>query len=123
VTRVLPRKDVSEIEQTMFIRPRNPDDHRQFHEILPWMTPLFIYHGRGLDWVRWSVPQNLARKLGMGGGCACCGKDTRKTGDVEDFHVDTAWIETDWWLEANGYRKPEDVAFRNTLTPREGEEK
>lgn len=90
----------------MLLRPRNPADHRQFEEVLPWFTPLFVWHGGGIDWVRWSVPKDMAEKMGIAGGCVCCGKNDRVEGDMGDYHVDTAWHETDWWLETNGYSNP-----------------
>lgn len=104
--RVLPRKHEFEVEPSMILRPRNPDDHRQFAEILPWFTPLYVWEGKGCDWVRWSVPQDMAKRMGIDGNCACCGKDNKVKGDHDDVLVDTAWHETDWWLEANGYSNP-----------------
>lgn len=104
--RVLPRKSEDELEPTMFLRPRNPADHRQFEEVLPWFTPLFVWRGGVTDWVRWSVPKEKAQQMGIAGGCACCGKDERVEGDMSDYHVDTAWHETSWWLEKNGYSHP-----------------
>lgn len=106
MNRVLPRKQESEIEPTVLLRSKNPSNHRDFEEILPWFTPLFVWQGKDQDWVRWSVPQPMAEKMGITGGCAHCGKDTKIEGDHGDYLVDTAWAETDWWLEANGYSNP-----------------
>lgn len=104
--RVLPRKQESEVEKTVMLRPRNPSDHRQFEEILPWFTPLFVWQDGDIDWVRWSVPQPLAEKMGITSGCACCGKETQVDGGHGDYLVDTAWHETSFWLELNGYALP-----------------
>jgi hypothetical protein len=88
----------------MFLRPRDPDDHRDFERVLPWMTPLFIYQADGQDWVRWSMPKSVAQRMGFNRGCVCCGESDKVEGDVGDVHVDTALSETDWWLTKNGYR-------------------
>jgi hypothetical protein len=113
VTKVLPRKEQSEIEPTVFLRPKDPDDHKQFEELLPWFTPLFLYEMDNADWVRWVVPQSIGRRLGIPeDGCSCCGNKS-VVEDGDSYLVDTAWHETDWWLEANGWAYP-------TKNPTEG---
>lgn len=104
--RALPHKDGGDVTDTMFLRPRNPDDHRDFNMLLPWLTPLFVYQKHGDYWVRWSMPNSIAAKYGMDQGCACCGENLTTEGDSGDVHVDTALQETAWWLTANGYAVP-----------------
>lgn len=95
----LPRKDALDVPETMFIRPRRPDDHREFEFLLPQMRPLFVYALDGQDWIRWSLPRSVAVGIGWGDmRCACCGDGT-PAGDSESFHVDTALKEVDWFLE------------------------
>lgn len=115
--KVLPRAEEA-LPETAFLRPVDPDNHADFERLLPWCTPLMVYTMDGEDWVRWSMPKAVARRTGFAEGCACCGEQTAVDGDVDDYHVDTAWNETSWWLEANGYTRP-DVQGLNT--PREGE--
>lgn len=106
MTTTLTLKQEDDIEDGTFLRPRDPSNHEQFEQILPWMTPLFCYHMEGGAWVRWSVPPHIADSLGMNGAaCTCCGKAAAK--DDAGYLVDTAWHETDWWLTANGYALPE----------------
>ena len=114
MTKTLPRKEQSEIEETVFLRPQRPDDHRQFEELLPWCTPLFVYANKGKNWVRWAVPKTIAEKLGLPTeGCVCCGEKT-VVQDDGDYHVDTAWHETSWWLTANGYALPNPTKEGNS---------
>lgn len=118
MTNTLTRKQGSEIPNTFFIRPRDPDDHDQFEEILPWMTPLFVYEMDGIDWVRWAVPPHLAAKMGLDTvGCSCCGGKAETGDGTGGYVVDTAWHETDWFLEANGWARP----CSEVNTPTEGE--
>lgn len=122
MTATLPREDFADLVQTVFLRPRNPDDHREFERLLPWFTPLFVYAMDGDDYVRWHVPTAIGEKMGLDrSGCACCGEKTVIETDT-GYHVDTAVVETDWWLTTNGYALP-GVAVRNTTTPQEGEVK
>lgn len=109
MAKVLPRKHRAEVKPSVFIRTRNPADRRQFDELLPWFTPLFVYHDEthDIDWVRWSVPEQIAAKWGIDGPCQCCGDKPQTQGEHNDYLVDTAWHETDWWLEANGYSNPD----------------
>jgi hypothetical protein len=120
--RALPRKPGDDLPDTMFLRPQRPGDHREFDALLPWCTPLFVYENDGNDWIRWSIPKPVAARSGMDAGCACCGESMLVEGDNDDYFVDTAWRETDWWLQANGYALP-DVAQRNTPTPQKENEK
>jgi hypothetical protein len=99
----VPRLARELITEAMFLRPRDPDDHRQFEEVLPQMTPLFIYadeHDR--DWVRWSLPRQVAERYGWD-GCRCatpgCNKAHPAPGQ-HSFAVDTAWDEVDWFFDA-----------------------
>ena len=107
MTTTLPLKQENEIQEGMFLRPRDPSNHDQFQEILPWMTPLFCYQMDGRMWVRWSVPPHIGEKLGMhDSACAHCGKHVT-TQEDGNYVVDIAWGETSWWLLENGYRLPE----------------
>lgn len=122
MTTTLPRESFGDLVQTVFLRPRNPGDHREFERLLPWLTPLFVYAMEGDDYVRWHVPPAIGEQMGLtSSGCACCGEKTVIETD-KGFHVDTVWSETGWWLTANGYALP-GVAVRNTTTPQEGEVK
>lgn len=103
MSRVLPRRQESEVVKTMVLRPRNPDDHRDFQRVLPWFTPLFVWRGPTFDWIRWSVPTSFAARMGLVGACACCGEDTTARGENGDYLIDTAWHEVSWFLEANDY--------------------
>jgi len=107
----LPRKDVADITEAMFVRPQRPDDHREFEILLPQCTPLFIYADReGRDWVRWAIPKVVAENFGLGEmRCACC--DTKaEIGPLGAYHFDTLWDEISWYftwlgnLRANGKR-------------------
>ena len=91
--RTLPRR-TGDLAETMFLRPKRPDDHRDFEMVLPWMTPLFVYEQDGEDWVRWSMPHNVGLRFGLNRGCACCGESETAEGDNGDVHVDTALNET-----------------------------
>jgi hypothetical protein len=87
----------------MFLRPRRPDDHREFERLLPQCSPLFVYADEnGRDWVRWSIPRQVAEKMGMGNmQCACCGDTEKQThASTHSYAVDTAYDEVDWFLEA-----------------------
>ena len=96
----LPRRDVLDVPETMFIRPRRPQDHADFEYILPRMQPLFVYEDGGENWVRWAIPLALAQEIGWADmRCACCGSDAGPAGDTASFHVDTAFDEVDWYLE------------------------
>jgi hypothetical protein len=118
----LKRADHHDLEPTVRLRPRRPDDHEQFKALLPWLTPILVYRLDGEDWVRWHVPRIVGEDIGLGGGCVCCGSETVETDG--GFHVDTAWSETDWWLTDNGYELPAyGVAYRNTAPQKEGEGK
>lgn len=117
MSKVLPRKHEFEIEPTMLIRTRDPSDHRQFEEILPWFTPLFVWRGKHWDWVRWSVPKDAAERMGLTGGCVACGHDHTADGEHGDVLIDTAWPETSWWLEANGYTNPDPPTVEEPMIP------
>jgi hypothetical protein len=97
----LPRMDRSLVSTVMFVRPRRPDDHTEFEWLLPQCTPLFVYADEnGRDWVRWSLPKEVAAKLGWNMQCACC--DHTEPATVEPEHsyaVDMAYDEVDWFLE------------------------
>lgn len=101
--RTLPRRNVGDFAETMFLRPREPDDHRELNALLPWLTPLFVYEMNGDLWVRWSMPREVGLSMDLDRGCKCCGESLVVEGDNDDFHIDTAWKETDWWLTANEY--------------------
>lgn len=108
----LTRLDVDRIGATAVIRTVNPSDRRQFNELLPWFTPRFVFTHEDREWIRWSVPTEVAKKYGLDAGCACCGEQTiLKNADGEGYLVDTLLAETDWWLEDNGY----------TIPPKEGD--
>lgn len=104
---LIPRKEFSELPATMFLRPRRPQDHRDFEMILPWATPQLVYAMNDQDWVRWSIPPEMAEKFGIAsGGCVCCGHDAVAVSDDGDYQFDTALHEINWWLAANGYTTP-----------------
>lgn len=109
MSRVLPRKPETGVGKTMLIRPIDPNEHSQFERILPWFTPLFVWNDSevGHDWVRWSVPKDMAERMGFGQGCACCGKEAQLEGEHADFLIDTMWSEVSFWLLKNGYSLPE----------------
>lgn len=117
--RTIPRRDSDQVAATMFLRPQRPDDHRDFERVLPWCTPLFVYTQDGMDWVRWSMPRSVGARFGLEGGCACCGASEQVEGDNDDYHIDTALKETDWWLATNQYA----VSVAKCNTPPEGEMK
>ena len=103
--RVLPR--VPQPPETVYLRPRDPDDRREFEVLLPWLTPLLVYTESGRDWVRWSVPKQIGAKIGLENGCDCCDQqNVVLNGPNDDYLIDTAWNETSWWLDANGYTTP-----------------
>ena len=117
----LTRSDHHDLEPTVLLRPRRPDDHEQFEKLLPWFTPILVYRMDDEEWVRWHVPHAVAEDIGIDDSCACwCSGAVKAEGG---FQVDTAWSETDWWLTRNGYELPAyGVADSNTITPRnEGE--
>jgi len=95
----LESRDFDDVLPTMFIRPQNPDDHRQFEVLLPQLTPLFVYiDDDDREWVRWSMPKEVAQQFGWGDmKCICCG-DSDTQGDEGTFHIDTALNEVDWYL-------------------------
>lgn len=99
----LPRVNKSLLATVMFIRPRRPDDHRQFEQVLPQCTPLLIYADeRGRDWVRWSVPKTVAQRFGWDMRCTSPGCNCTEEATVapdSSFLVDMAWNEVDWYLE------------------------
>lgn len=88
--------------ETMFVRPRNPDDHRQFERLLPRITPLFVYADEdGREWVRWQVPAEVAIDMGWGDmKCACCGDNSSAIRTEHGTQMDTAWDEISWWFDA-----------------------
>ena len=96
----LPRLDRSMITTTLFLRPRRPDDHREFEMLLPHCTPLFVYADEdGRDWLRWSLPRVVAEKVGLGDmRCDCCGEPLQGGGD-HAVVIDTARDETDWFFD------------------------
>jgi len=98
----LPVKDYRDIPATMFIRPRRPEDHREFEFLLPQMAAVFVYADEdGDQWVRWEMPRALAREIGWGDmQCACCG-DASAVGTEHAVQVDTAWAEVGWWFNAS----------------------
>ena len=97
-----PRIDRNAYGEAIFVRPRNPADHREFDFLLPQCTVLFVYADeRGRDWVRWSLPQAVATELGWGDGkCDCC-EQTNEPGVDGAMHFDTALDETDWFFDDN----------------------
>lgn len=97
----LERKRHQEIGTTMFVRPQRPEDHDEFEWLLPQCTPLFVYRdGGGRDWVRWALPRDVAREIGWGEmKCACCTAGGPLQATNDDFHIDTAYNEVDWYLE------------------------
>lgn len=97
----LPRLTRDMVQTAMFIRPRRPDDHREFEQVLPRWTPLFVYADEnGRDWVRWSIPLDMALQMGLDKGCQCCSHMEEVSEAPEhSYLVDTAWDETDWYLE------------------------
>jgi hypothetical protein len=104
VTTTLPRIDRSLVSTAMFIRPRKPEDHGEFEWLLPQCSPLFVYADEnGRDWVRWSLPKQVAEQLGWGEmKCACCGNTEEQTHASEHaLAVDTAYDEVDWFLNAD----------------------
>lgn len=108
---VLQRKDFSELPATMFLRPRRTEDHREFETILPWATPQLVYMMNGQDWIRWAMPKAKADEFGLSsGGCVCCGEDAVAISDDGCYQFDTALLETDWWLVANGYAAPTPIS-------------
>jgi hypothetical protein len=98
----LPRRSRALVKNTMFLRPRRPDDHRQLEALLPQLTPLFVYpDGHGQDIVRWAMPRAVAKANGWDDmHCACCDDDTVE-GDKNFVHVDVMWKFIDWFFEAD----------------------
>jgi hypothetical protein len=103
----LPRVDEETAGEARFIRPRDPDDHAQFEWLLPRMTPLFVYelklpedNPNGGDYVRWSLPIQVAQEIGwdLGLPCACCGSVNPIRGE-HAYAVDTKLSEIDWWFK------------------------
>lgn len=95
----LVRIDRTLVSEGMFLRPRRPDDHREFEVLLPQLTPLFVYADEdGRDWVRWSMPNEVARRFGMENmQCDCC-NNTHPSPGEHSFTIDTAFDEVDWFL-------------------------
>lgn len=98
MTNTIPRVNRSLIGDVMFLRPRQPADHREFEQLLPQCTPVLVYaDAAGRDWVRWAIPKPVAQRYGLDQGCACCGK--QEGGETEHARlVDTAYDEVDWYL-------------------------
>src|SRR5262245_49071154 len=94
------RVDGTTVPATMFVRPRRPDDHREFEFLLPRCAPLYVYaDSEGRDWVRWALPKTVAEQLGWGEmRCACCAADTAYHPNDDFVHIDTAYDEVDWYL-------------------------
>jgi len=114
MTITLTRRTFEELDFPQgFLRPQDPTDHRQFEEILPWMTPRFVYRWRGAEWVRWAVPAATAKRLGLDEGCVCCGTKPEPLDTEGGLWIDTAWHETSFWLEANGYALPDATSAGN----------
>lgn len=110
MTTTIPRKDRAAIPETMFMRLKDPSDPSQLEGLCHEMTPLLVYASPdGRDWVRWSMPREVARKYGMGEmRCACCAEDdiTESAAETVDaYHVDTAFSEVANFLSAHGYRR------------------
>jgi len=96
----LERKFRKDIKETMFVRPKNPDDHAEFEWLLPQCLPMFVYRdGGGRDWVRWALPREVAEQIGWGAmKCACCDTSAAPE-DADYFHIDTAYDEVAFFLE------------------------
>jgi hypothetical protein len=99
----LPRMEHDLIQTAMFIRPRDPDDHRQFEWLLPRCAPMFVYADEnGRDWVRWSIPRAVADQMGWDMKChdPNCRKTEEATHEPQHAYVaDMAYDEIDWFLE------------------------
>jgi hypothetical protein len=107
-TTTIPRKDVADIPTTMFVRVQDPSQPSSLDALCHEMTPLLVYAEHGRDWVRWSMPREVARKYGLGEmRCACCADDEESTPaeTVDAYHVDTAWSEVGPFLTTHGYRR------------------
>lgn len=96
----LPRRTDNPYGETMFLRPRDPDDHRQFKMLLPRVTPVFIYADEnGRDWVRLEIPREVADSMGFGSmRCACCG-DSEVQGNEHAVQLDCAWDEVSFFFQ------------------------
>jgi hypothetical protein len=96
---ILPRLGSDMVSRnSLFARPRRPDDHREFEHLLPQCTPLFVYNGQhGLDYIRWSVPLAVARSMWGDVKCTCCDKSPG-IGE-HSMLMDTAVIETEWFFD------------------------
>lgn len=109
MTTTIPRKDRADIPETMFLRKQDPAKSSQLDDLCHEMTPLLVYAGPdGRDWIRWSMPREVARKYGMGEmRCACCSSDAESSASetVDAYHVDTAWAEVARYLSAHDFRR------------------
>ena len=109
MTTTIPRKHRDDIPETMFLRVQDPTKPSQLEPLCHEMTPILIYAGPdGRDWVRWSMPREVARKYGMGEmRCACCSPDAESSVSqtVDAYHVDTAWSEVVNVFTERGYRR------------------
>ena len=95
----LPRMTHDKVSETMFLRPRDPSDHRDFQMVLPLMSPLFLYDDEdGKTWLRWSVPMDVAVRFGFNGGCACCG-GRKSTDGAHSITLDTLLSEVEWFFD------------------------
>lgn len=95
------RVDAVGVQDVMFVRPRDPDNHTELEWLLPRCEPLFVYaDANGRDWVRWALPKAVAQAIGWGEmRCACCDHQPVDN-KAEFFHIDTAYDEVDWYLES-----------------------
>lgn len=104
----IPRKNYDDIPETMFFRVPDPSKPSALHQLMHEMAPMFVYAHNDTDWVRWSIPRDVAQRYGFGNmQCACCSSVTPSSavGTVDAFHVDTAWREVGPWLEQHDYRR------------------
>lgn len=95
----IPRKGRGDVPPTMFLRPRNPRDHREFEALLPRLEPVLIYADEnGRDWVRWEMAREVAAQMGWGDmKCECC-ETSAAVGTELAVHLDTAWDEISWFF-------------------------
>lgn len=105
----IPRKSRVDIPETVFLGIEDPSRPSGLDKLLHELTPILVYTGaNGRDYVRWSMPREVAQRYGWGDmRCACCPPDEPSTvaATVDAFHVDIAWSNTAAYLTMHGYRR------------------
>jgi hypothetical protein len=95
----MPIVDMHFLPETMFLRPRDPEDHAEWNMILPKSAPLCFYTDEdGSTVLRWDMPRELATALFGDLTCECCGEDNVLDNEDGTVAVDTMWDEVSWWF-------------------------